>query len=229
MNLKKALVTGIAAIGLMASIAAPGALAQTSPPTESSSGNNSTIAYVAVITPGAFDVYFGVSSFDLSAVTLDASSPEGAAAGNFIVYYTDSLANRPNFNVTLTASDFTHTTVSGASIDNAGFTIAGAYNVRQDQCGGPERPVSSGCNNIHQIGDIGYFVNNTGGHSQAAFTPWTALNTLDSARTIQFGYEGVGTITSDGRIDVALDVPANTVAGIYQSSLTLSVIAGTQP
>lgn len=222
MKLKKSIITAFAAVGLIASIAAPAAMAQTQLE-ESTSANNSTTASVVVTSTGEFDVYFNVSSFDLSGATLSASSPEGAAAGSFTVFYTDSLADRPNFTVTLSASDFY---LSGSTLEmpptisNAGFTIDRTYSVRQDQSGSTP----------YEIGDIGYYVNDAypadSPPNQAASTAWTANNALDTARTIHFGEPGVGTIASDGLIDVALDVPAGTSPGTYQSMLTLTVYGG---
>jgi hypothetical protein len=225
MNLKKSLFTGLAAVGLMASLAAPVAMAQ---PAETSTSNNGISGYVTVNSTGSFDVYFGGAYFDLGTITLSAASPEGTATGGFTVWYTDTMPDRPSFDVQLTASTFTHTTMGWNTIPNSGFAITSTANVEQGQFGGPSSTTAG--SSPFEIGDIGHYQNGiypTAG--QGTTTAWTTNNTLDSTRTIQFGYSGVGTIWSSGDVGVALDVPANTVTGQYQSNLTLSVITGLQP
>ncbi|MGN6031361.1 MAG: hypothetical protein ACTHQE_06820, partial [Thermomicrobiales bacterium] len=58
---------------------------------------------------------------------------------------------------------------------------------------------------------------------------WTANQSLETARLVEFGYSGIGTIESTGKFDVSLDVPNTTEAGAYKATLTLTVIVGSQP
>jgi hypothetical protein len=58
---------------------------------------------------------------------------------------------------------------------------------------------------------------------------WTTNNTFDDQILLQFGYTGVGTGRSIGVFDVSLVLPTATQGGTYGSTLTLSIVAGTQP
>jgi hypothetical protein len=223
MNLKKSILSGIAAVGLMASLAAPVALAQ---PAENA-GNNTTNAHIAVDVEGEFDVYFWVGDFDMPGATLSASSPVYDSSGTLRIQYTDTLPDRPNFNVTLIAGHFTDGT---NYILNDEFTITGTYNVQQFQWGDNPSKNANGATALpYDVGDIGYFVDQGYPSGQVAHSVWSSNNVLNDWVQVQFGYAGVGTVSSYGDVDVALHVPATTVEGTYTSLMTLNVIAGDQP
>lgn len=230
MRLKRTLVSAIAALGLAGTLVTPVALAQTAPPTESNSGNNTATAQVEVTTDGEFDVYFSAGSFDLSDVTLDANTWERTATGKLQIAYTDTLANRPEFDVRLSASNF-----ENASFPNSGdpnkqlaaqdFEIVKTYNVAQGQWGGPKGQPGD-------IGDIGFRIDGNPIGSQAASDGlWSpgATNLSGQGVEVQFGYAGIGTVWSTGDVDVAVKVPSQTVAGTYTSNLTVTVVAGQTP
>jgi hypothetical protein len=244
MRLKRTLVSAIAALGLSASLMAPVALAQ---PTQSQAdGSDTTTATVNVSAPGgSFDVYFESTTLSLTDVTLSALTPNGTSTGTFRLRYTDTLPDRPEFDVTVGADDFT----SGSNtIPASGFKITRTANVTQFQWGNP-----GGVNNAYcysgqnpnplydpalctaypppvdsNIGDIGYFQDGTyqGQNSEN----WTAnAPGLDTATKVHYGRHGVGTQWSYGDVDVELEVPDGTPGGTYSSLLTLSVVTGTQP
>jgi hypothetical protein len=220
MNLKKSIFTGIAAVGLMASLAAPAAFAQ---PAESDTGNNLTIAYVNVATDGEFDAYFSSGTFNLGAVTLNANSPEGVVTGTMRIDYVDTMANRPNFNVSLTAENFVNIGNATYTIPATGFQVTYAYNVQQGYWSGN---APGGID----IGDIGYFVDGDYVGQNDAGQAWTlGATNLSTGPTVQFGYAGSGTSWAYGDLGVQLDIPSTTVAGQYNSNVTISVIAGTEP
>jgi hypothetical protein len=216
MNLKKSFMGAVAGLALIGSLAAPMASAQ---PAESNSGNNQTTATVTITDTGIFDVYFGNASVSLGTVPMNNTSTTTYAPGSLVIAYTDTKAYRPNFNIKMNATAFTNTTNSALTIPASNFRITATYNVGQTLYG----------NSPIDYGDIGYFVNNAYPSGQAAVSPWTANNTLDTNPTVHFGYAGVGTTSSGGQVDVSLQIPTGTQAGTYTSTMTLTVIAGTQP
>lgn len=242
MRLKRTLVSAIAALGLAASVMAPVALAQ---PTQSDDdGSNTTQASVTVTTaPGKFDVYFESSSLDLTDPTLSALNPSGEATGTFRLRYTDTLADRPEFDVTVTATNFSN---GSATIPASGFKITRTANVVQFQWGSGDDPTKNAycwpgssmedtalCAAYPvpttDIGDIGYFQEGTyKGQSNENWDPALSPG-LDSGPKVHYGRQGTGTHWSYGDVDVALEVPANTPGGTYYSTLELEVVSGTQP
>jgi hypothetical protein len=221
MNLRKSLFTGIAAVGLMASVAAPAALAA---PPEASLSNNTTVAYVNVTTDGQFDVYFDVANFSLGTVALNANNPVGTATGSMRINYIDTMADRPNFNVTVTAGNFDNINSGDPAhiIDAENFQVTHTYNVQQGYWDGNS---PGGVD----VGDIGYFVDGAYTAQNPAGAAWTGSTNLGDGPTVQFGYAGSGTSWSYGDVDLKLNIPGNTVAGQYNSDVTLSVITGSQP
>lgn len=218
MNLKKSFMGAVAGLALVGSIAAPIASAQ---PAESDYSNNSTTAYVNVHTGGAFDVYFSSSNLNFGDVVFDAQHNQAVTRdGAVVIAYVDTLVNRPSFNVQMQASDFV---AGGPYFSSSNLKVTRVYNVQQGQWGGtPGGP--------DDIGDIGAFVNN-GYVGQGGPWPkaWTAANELNVAKTVQFGYSGIGTVWANGQVDVSLSIPPTATAGNYTSTVTLTVIAGTQP
>jgi hypothetical protein len=224
MNLKRTLFTGLAAAGLMASFAVPVAIAQTAPPAEVSTTNNTTVAYVQVATDGEFDVYFGSGTFNLGSETLNANNPEGLVSGTMRVLYVDTMAYRPQFDVTMTAGDFDNINSPNLAhiIDAENFQVTYAYNVQQAYWSG-NAPDGA------DIGDIGYYVDGHYVGQNNAGQAWTGTTNLGEGPTVQFGYSGSGTSSSYGDLGVSLTIPNTTVAGQYNSAVTLTVIAGLQP
>lgn len=228
MQLKRTLVSAIAAFGLTASVMAPVATAQYA---GDDTGNNTATVQVQVTTPGVFDVRFTEANFGLDAVELGAATPNGTAAGELTLYYEDSKPQRPAFDVTITATNF-----SNGDFPNSGdpnkqlasedFYVTNTYNVGQGQW-------DSAPGVTWDVGDIGFFVDNqyvanSGPNmSDGVWTP--GGNNLRDGATVGFGYAGVGTIASTADVGVAVDVPNTTVQGTYTSVVTISVVAGTQP
>lgn len=240
MNLRRSLVTGLAAIGLMASVAAPVALAQ-APPADENSGNNTATASVTVQSDGVFDVFFATTSVAFGTTTLNAANLEPDLEGSFTIGYTDTKSNRPRFDVTVIAGHFSDG--SGNFIHASNLTVERTENVIQQFWGGPGRcdtppnsgnldpaKVAAGCNPTIDIGDIGYFHN--GGYigQTPAGVQWDPKTfSMEDWLKVHFGYGGAGTGNSTGVVGVNLHVPATTVPGVYTSTLTVNVVTGTQP
>jgi hypothetical protein len=219
MNRFKSLFGLVLGLMLAASLLGPTALAQ--PPEPVDTGNVTTVS-VTITETGVFDAYFcqvygtASSGIDLTLNQAPTLGAPGLATGSLFICYTDTLAYRPSFDAQINAGAFT----GGPSIiPLSGFKIDRTYNVIQQYWG--SNP---------DYGDIGSFVNNAY-QSQADPWPkaWTTNNTLDTTRTVQFGYSGIGTATSYGQFDVSLVLPIGTQGGQYTSTLTLSIVAGTQP
>jgi hypothetical protein len=214
MNLRKSLFTGLAAVGLMASLAAPTALAQTS-------GNAGTGTATVVITDtGVFDIYFCDDSVSLVQDVAPTAGTDGSASGALAICYVDTKSYRTNFDVDLSSTDFTGTGANDDIIPASDFKVTYTANVSSAQW-------SSGVG--YPIGDIGHFVNDAYPSSQAG-AAWTANNNLAGAgRTVNFAYQGEGTIAAQSNLNVALTIPSSTDPDTYQSTLTLTVIVpGTQ-
>lgn len=222
MKLKSKVLGVVAATAIGMSLMSPIAIAQYA---GDDAGDNTTSITVNVETPGVFNVYFSEGEFNLDDVTLTAEDPSGVAEGQLVIMYDDTKADRPAFDVTITSSRFSNNSAPNSGNPNMqisaeGFSVTKTYNVGQTQWG-------------PTIGNIGFFVDNayvanTGPNmSNGVWTP--GGNNLRDGATVNFGYAGIGTILSGGAVDVALDVPNTTVGGAYTSTMTLTVIAGTQP
>ncbi len=214
MNLRKSLFTGLAAVGLMASVAAPVALAQTS-------GNAGTGTATVVITDtGVFDIHFCDDSVSLTQDVAPIAGTDGSASGALAICYVDTKSYRTNFDVDLSATDFTGNGTNDDTIPASDFKVTYTGNVGSGQW-------SSGVGYL--IGDIGHFVNDAYPSSQAG-AAWTTNNDLSGAgRTVNFAYQGEGTSWAVSDISVGLTIPSSTDPDTYQSTLTLTVIVpGTQ-
>jgi hypothetical protein len=213
MNVKKTLAGFIAGFALIGSLATPVAIAS------EIGGQEVTTATVAISNGGVFNATF-CNSVSMTETTAPMANAPGAAIGSLNLCYTDTKSQRPAFDATLVSSDFTLSTNVNKTIPASNLKVLKTYNVLQTQwdSGFPL-----------DIGDIGYFVN--GGYlaQSSAGATWTANNTLESAKTVNFGYSGVGTVASIGGMDLGLNIPAGTTPGTYVSQLTLSIIVGSQP
>lgn len=243
MNLRKTLFSAFAALALSASVMAPVALAGTSPPgdDDSTTNSDSTTVKVNVVAGGVFDVYFSNANINLGTTTLNSSNLEKDVPGTIRIGYTDTKAYRPNFDLTITASDFSDG--NGNFIDAAGFTVEKTDNVIQQHYGGPGRcdsppnsgnldpnKVANGCNPNVDIGDLGYFVNDAYTSQDVTGGVWTTKTyDIESSPTVHFGYAGAGTGVSYGDVHVNLHIPNTTVGGEYQTVVTFSIFPGTQP
>jgi hypothetical protein len=169
-------------------------------------------ATVIVTDGGTFAATF-CNAVTLGETVAPTAGTAGTATGSFAICYQDTESNRANFNIQVVASNFT----SGPNtIAASNLKVTKAYNVIQTQWG-------------LSIGNIGYFANNAYVAQNPAGAAWTSNNALDTAKTVNFGYAGRGTIASQGTLDIELNLPAGTASGTYVSTLTLTVIPGTQP
>lgn len=233
MNLRRTLLAGALSLGLLGSIAAPAAMA--SPPSESDGSNNSVTVEVEVVGGGGFDAFFCTPSGShanwtgtlqtTNAMTQDmapTAGSDGHAAGALVICYDDTLTYRPNFDVQIASGAFTSgNAVVSTPIDASNFLITRTHNVAQNQWG---------WNGAIDIGDIGSFGQNGYLAQNTLPTDWTndSLRSLDQSRLVQFGYYGQGTIFSWGLIETELNIPAGTAPGTYASTVTLTIIPGTQ-
>jgi hypothetical protein len=233
MNLKRTLFTGLAAAGLMASFAAPMTSAQVS---DSNTTNNSATATVGVLVDGTFDVYFAPgTTIDMGTKTLNSQNPQATATGQLLVNYTDTMQQRPAFTVSLSAGDFQRW-AGDTGISASGFRVTHTGNVAQYQWDNHNiNDVDHGDSTVvpvvGDIGDIGFMVNgvNPGNQNANLNNVWNDTTNLSGLGTpIQFGYAGIGTVWSNGAVDVDLEIPNGTAQGNYSSTLTLSVTF-TQP
>ena len=220
MNRYKSIYGLVAGLMLAGSLFGHAALAQ---PPESSSGDNTTGVQVQVTDSGVFNALFctpaGAAS-TLKVLTTDSNptaSAAGSASGQLAICYQDTKTYRPSFDTTISAGAFTG---GPSTIPLSGFKIVNVYNVLQIQSG-----------STPDIGDIGQFVNEAYvGQGPPWPKAWTSPgNTLDSARKLQFGYAGIGTVGSLGAFDVSLVLPQGTQGGTYTSVMTLSIGLGSQP
>jgi hypothetical protein len=226
MRLKRTLVSAIAALGLAASVMTPVALAQSAPPTENGSNGNTSPSTISIEDNGVFDVYFYSTDLAFGTQYLNADDPEKTVNGSFIIGYDDSRAWRPGFTVTVQANDDSRGQTNSASnvIPVSGFEITRTEKIGQTQWGGPGSTAGSG-GQAFDVGDIGYLVDEStsGVDQQAAGKDWSDGFSLDQARKVQFGYEGVGTIASGGNVLVELEIPVGTAPDNYRTTLVLTV------
>lgn len=202
---------------------------------DDNTGNNTLTAGVTVNVGGVFDAFFcqppGDSFGDLGTVNLNSQSPAMTVQqGSMTICYEDTKPDRSEFRTWVIAGNFT----SGAnSIVASNFKVTRTWWVAQTQWG----PV---------VGDIG-MVNSAGvlngsdtGTCPICYATWSTGNTLDAWRYVQYGWDGKGTAdgTGDfpsvwasgnpnlgafGVIEVSLDVPVDTPAGSYTSTVTVEI------
>jgi hypothetical protein len=235
MNIRQSIFSTIAALGMAAALAAPAAIA--SPPSESDSGNNQTDAVVEITEGGTFDAYF--CSVTLSPFAMDPASQNtltqqtpptahtaGLATGQLFICYDDTLSYRPAFDVQVQAGQFTSSNASQQTpISASNFKVTKTYNTGQQHWSGP----TDGHGHVPHIGDTGSFGENGYVGQNTLPVVWPGPdNTLDVARNVQFGYNGIGTGWSVGYFDVELTIPGGTAPGDYSSEVTLTIITGTQ-
>lgn len=196
--------------------------------------NNSTTVTVDIASGGIFDAFFctqtdpadptTVIPSDDASLTVDTaptSSVAGVATGAVGICYDDTKTYRPSFDTTISSLDFT----SGLNtIPSSNFKITQTYGVGQVQCS--NHPI---CGAVAGTGDIGAYQNEDYVDQTTGPWPWTFDQSLNEDRLVQFGYSGIGTIFSGGRVDVSLDLPIGTHPGTYESTLSLSIVLGSQP
>lgn len=228
MNLKKSLMGTVAGLALVGSLAAPVVAGDINDDTT----NNTAPVTVYVGTTGAFDASFsgGISFSDANFQAGQSNTVK--LTGDFNIHYLDTYVDRPSFDLYVRSTAFVNQDGAG-SIPASAFTIVGVENVRQDQWGGvtgPLDPKGPNADGHGDIGDIGQFVNDAYVDQSTLPQPWTPeAYSFSDWRKLQFGYAGVGTITSDALVHTQLAVPPTTPTGHYLSTLTLTVVAGTQP
>ena len=171
---------------------------------------------------GAFTVELCNESDDqlhLSVQTQPTASTDGYATGDIYICIHDDRSFRPSFEVDLHSSNLT----SGPNTITADhFKLTYSDRVLQRQWAAKNPPSTTG------IGDIGYFIDDAY-VAQGSGGPWTTNNSLETARTIMFGYSGRGTILSVGHVNFGLEIPAGTIPGSYASDLTVSVTTSLLP
>jgi hypothetical protein len=218
MNLRKKLIAGALALGLLGSVIAPSVInAQTL--------EDTTYVVVSVADGGAFDAYFCLNTngaYTLSTGTDPLAHTAGDATGTLTICYTDTKTYRGGFNAQIQSGPFTSPGSSqNTPIAPSNFTIVKAYNVGQLHWSSETAHTHPGW-----IGDIGFFVDNADPNGQSTsdgiWTPSSA--TLDVARTIHFSYNGIGTGGAGGDFDVKLNIPGGTSAGTYASTLSLTLM-----
>jgi hypothetical protein len=230
MNLRKSLVTGLAAIGLMVSIASPTLAA---PPTETDGSNNGTTSSVEVSGGGEFDAYF-CGDNNLTEQSAPTASSAGSATGTLTICYDDTLSYHDGFDTTIQATTpFTSVDALGDTpIPAALFKITMLHNVGQLHWSSDGHSLLDADDpNYHpEVADPGYYDENGSVPNQntPGFVAWSASNSLEQARTVQFSYNGTGSVAAGGEIDVALTIPQGTSPGNYTTNLTLTIVAGGQ-
>jgi hypothetical protein len=213
MNLRKSLFTGLAAVGLMASLAAPVALAQ------SVNDSGTTTATVAVTNDGVFNVQFCSGTSPLSAVSMTSESAAQTSTGSLTICYEDTLLYHDSALVSFQATAFT---AGLSSIAASNFKVTQTNNTIQ------EHYVSDGHGHT-KVADPGYLAQDGTAPPQNAtvFVVWPGpANTLDVSRNVNFIYNGSGAGSSTGLVNVALNIPVGTVPGNYSSTVTLTVAPG---
>lgn len=215
MNIKKSVAGLVAGFALIGSIAAPAAMAS------DIGGSTTADATVTIVDSGVFDVHFcGDLTFEASRTTSPSPAAAGYAQGVLSICYTDTKLQRSNFNVNLHTSPFT----SGSNTIAANnLFVVWTYNVVQQLWDG-----APAVQHHFDVGDIGYFADNHYVGQNNAGQGWVTNNHLDTDKTVNFGYAGVGTMMSQGDMEIGLTIPNGTQAGTYTSTLTLTVVAGTQ-
>jgi hypothetical protein len=212
MSIKKSLAGLIAGFALLGSIAAPAALADT---------GDSTTGSVDVTAGGQLAVTFCTETatspgdFVLQQDTAPSYYAPGHASGSLYLCYLDTKADRPHFEVEVSATAF----ASGSnSIAASNFMVTTVYNV-----------VNEHYDSHGPIGEIGFMDNDHWPNSQNPNPrTWTANRDFSVPRSVNFGYAGIGTGTSCGQVGVELVIPATTAPGHYVSNLTVSIVPTTE-
>jgi hypothetical protein len=219
MNIRKHVLTGALAFGLLGSVIAPTALAQDTAGVEVVVVESGAFAVTICDPDASWDQSMPVDfpgNIPLTGTSPTASQP-GSATGTFAICYLDTKNFRDAFVTQLSATDFALVGDPSTTISSENFTIEFTMGVGQAQLDSPGI----------DVGDIGYFVNQQDPGGQAAPPAggtWTMDNELDQNVDVHFGYAGVGTIMSGGIVDVQLVLPIGTKAGTYESTITLTVI-----
>lgn len=238
MNLKKTLLSFMAAGSILAGGFAGVAQAADYSP--------QTTGVVTVTTDNTFNPYFCSGNVDFGTVALNSASTDATRVvnGQVVMCYTDTTAQRGTFVATLRSSDFT-TVYTSDTIAASNLKPKTVFNPQQGQnstavCG-PNGPTTRPC-----IGDIGGYNGNggkvTSGGPNYNGTAWDGGNLSGSGEKIAYGWNGKGTANmssyeSDWRlfygsyhvVDLTLNVPQNTPANQYFSTLTLDVNMNAAP
>jgi len=220
MNIRKTLLAGALSLGLLGSIAAPAVTVT------AQDAADTVYVTVDIGAGGTFNPYFcAADAFPLATTQDPTAHTPGWANGQLSICYTDTLPYRNSFRATVGATAFTSTNAAHQTpIAPGNLKVVYSYNVIQQHWG------SDGHAHPIRIGDIGHYKNNaypnyTGGQASG---PWTTDNTFDTARTIGFGWNGLGTGTSTGYFDVTLEIPGGTSPGAYASTLTLTILPASE-
>jgi hypothetical protein len=209
MHLKSKVLSAVAGFTLLLALAASAAIAQVG-------DTGTTQATVIISEGGAFDARFCQSQAGLVLNSAPTSTTAGNATGGMFICYDDTVSYRPGFVSQITSSTFTSLTTNSV-IPSSNFSITRTWAVSSIQ----SNPAST-----LPIGDIDPLAE-SGAVSGAFVTPWNGPNnTLDQARYVHAAEAGVGTIESDGQVDLSLIVPVGTQAGIYNSTVTLTILPG---
>lgn len=187
------------------------------PTTPAAIAADSADVVVEVSDGGVFEPYFcdisyaAVQSQTMNPSESPTATEDGLAVEAFNICYTDTVSYRPGFDAQLSATDFLMSGNPSVFIANENLRIIAFYGVLQTQSGAG-------------IGDIGLYNNGNDTLPQPPFIILTTNNDLGQTRTVQFGWNGKGTIQAMAGVNTELDIPAGTANGTYTSELTLSII-----
>ncbi|MGC4106856.1 MAG: hypothetical protein QM753_10965 [Thermomicrobiales bacterium] len=211
MNLKKSFVGAVAGLALIGSIAAPVAQVR------AGEGGDSAYAYISITTDGTFDldltndIYF--PGYNLNASNAWQTNSVDGAIG---FTYTDTKAQRGEFSTTITATDFFGLTNSGYNtIPVSNFKIMSMPNPQQQYCCGG----NYGIGGISNVRYPGTNPTNTDGDA----VNWAPGVSFGGSPYIHHGWPGRGTGTTTGQLNVNLNIPSDTKADNYRSTVTATV------
>jgi hypothetical protein len=221
MNFRKTLLAGALAFGLIGSIIAPSAT------TAQSIDEDTVYVTVGVGTGGAFDAYFcAPDSYPLTVQSEPQAMAAGNATGQLGLCYVDTVNYRAGFKAQVQSTDFTASnTLFNTPIPAVNLTVTRTFNVGALHWSS-ENPTTVGHTHPGKIADIGQYQNNAYPpvNGQALPNDWGTNNTLNDARTVNFSWNGIGSVGAQGLFNVNLNIPAGTVPGAYASTLTLTII-----